>query len=74
MARMTIVSRKVKTVEAEMTTESAVFTTTHMLACAVDAPMLCDAKPITIQPVPQLLHMHNQSSNMHNICSLHLPC
>ena len=25
--------------------------------------MLCDAKPITIQPVPQLLHMHNHSSS-----------
>ena len=25
--------------------------------------MLYDAKPITSQPVPQLLHMHNQSSS-----------
>ena len=36
--------------------------------------MLCDAKPITIQPVPQLLHMHNQSISYMFTASAMLLC
>ena len=36
--------------------------------------MLCDAKPITIQPVPQLLHMHNDCSSYMFAASAMLVC
>ena len=71
MARMTTVSRKVKTVEAEMTAESAVFSATHMLACALDAQ--CFAMP---SPSPFNPHLSCCICTIRAVVtfSLHLPC
>ena len=71
MAR--IVSRKVKTVEAEMATESAVFTATYvyMLACALDAQ--CFAMP-SLSPFNPYLSCCICTIRAVVTCSLHLPC
>ena len=71
MARMAIVSRKVKTVEAEMTTDCAVFTATHMLACALDAQ--CFAMP-SLSPFNPYLSCCIRTIRAVVTCSLHLPC
>ena len=71
MARKTIVRRTVKTVEAEMTTESTVFTATHMLACALDAQ--CFAMP-SLSPFNPYLSCCICTITAVVTCSLHLPC
>ena len=73
MARIPTVSRKVKTVEAEMTTESTVFTAAHMLACALDAQ--CFAMP-SLSPFNPYLMISCCICTIRAVvrCSLHLPC
>ena len=69
MARMTIMSRK--TIVAEMTAESAVFTAAHKIACALDAQ--CFTMP-SLSPVNPYLNCCICTIKAVVTCSLHLPC